>query len=183
MGNSNASCCKRQSSYARYESNSKENEPDLEHVIGSLLELDPSLQDREEGVAKINSWIEEIAPDIAMSPEQLEISRWKCIKYWEAQHLSDIYETDRSMGIKLTGSCVRFYFERKLDDGPIPRLVIEHCGRSVQLKNGRARTIPAWLSNLKAYILRPFRRNQSFDSDSNSNGGELLHDSLADRYN
>ena len=68
MGNSNASCCKRQSSYARYESNSKENEPDLEHVIGSLLELDPSLQDREEGVAKINSWIEEIAPDIAMSP-------------------------------------------------------------------------------------------------------------------
>jgi len=181
MGN-NVVCWKKQPSYARY-SNSKENEPDLENIIGSLLEMDPSLQDREEGVTKVNSWIEEISPDISMSPEHIEISRWKCIKYWEAQHASDIYGNDNSSGVKLTGSCVRFYFEHKLDDGDIPRLVIEHCGRTVQVRNNRANSIPYWLSNVKTSALRRFSSmRRSTRKDRFDSYGGSVTDSLANRY-
>eukprot|EP00794_Sanderia_malayensis_P012751 gene12751-14058_t len=129
MGN-NLCCVHGEPSYARYHSNFKDIEPDLDNVLGSILEIDPSLADREEGVNKINTWIEESGPDISMSPEHFEISRWKCIKYWEAQHVTDVYGADYSMqGTKLTGSCVRFYFEKR-PNGEVPRLVIEHCGRS-----------------------------------------------------
>ena len=90
MGGNLTKCCTTQTPYARY--NGKlENELDLENVLGSLLEMDPSLQDREEGVTKINNWIDEISTEIQMKGPQLEISRWKCIKYWEAQHVSDVY--------------------------------------------------------------------------------------------
>ena len=59
MGGNLTKCCTTQTPYARY--NGKlENELDLENVLGSLLEMDPSLQDREEGVTKINNWIDEI---------------------------------------------------------------------------------------------------------------------------
>lgn len=138
----NYCCFHREPSYARYHSNTKEVEPNLENVIGSILEMDPSLADREEGVTKINGWIEESAPDLSMSHEHLEISRWKCIKYWEAQHVMDVYGVDYTVqDTKLTGSCVRFYFEKR--HGEIPRLVIEHCGRTeVQLKD---RVMHTWL--------------------------------------
>lgn len=180
MGNSLCKCRETQPTYARYHSNSKDNEPDLENVIGSLLEMDPGLQDREEGVAKVNSWIEEISPEISMSPEHLEISRWKCIKYWEAQHASDIYGNDHGTGLKLTGSCVRFYFEKK-HDGTVPRLVIEHCGRSVRVQNNHAKCLPMWMKNVKLLSWRPFHKKIPRHDSCGSYGDNVL-DGMNDRY-
>ena len=180
MGNSVTKCWETQPTYARYHSNSKDNVPDLENVVGSLLEMDPSLQDREEGVTKINSWIEEISPEIRMPPEHLEISRWKCIKYWEAQHVSDMYGNDYATGIKLTGSCVRFYFERK-HDGSTPRLVIEHCGRSVHLQN-TTKCLPLWMQNVKLLSWHPFRRKTTARHDSCSSYGESVPEGMSNRY-
>lgn len=154
MGNG-LCCCGEEPSYARYHSNQKENDVDLENILGSILEMDPSLQDREEGVIKINSWIDEVSPDTQMSPEHMEISRWKCIKYWEAQHTNDIYGSDYLTGLRLTGSCVRFYFEKK-EDGTSPRLVIEHCGRSVNVLDKQSKCLPKWIRNLGVMSWRPF---------------------------
>eukprot|EP00795_Rhopilema_esculentum_P005108 gene5108-228_t len=183
----NCLCFEREASYARYHANTKDIEdiePDLDTVIGSILEIDPSLADREEGVAKINSWIEESAPDINMSPENLEISRWKCIKYWEAQHVTDVYGAEYSMqGSKLTGSCVRFYFEKR-QNGEIPRLVIEHCGRSneLQFKDRMRHTwslsCGAWYSRLPdgifKVIRKRFRRSESTDDNLSVTGENLV---------
>lgn len=184
----NCHCFKREPSYARYRANAKDIEdiePDLETVIGSILEIDPSLADREEGVAKINSWIEESAPEINMSPENLEISRWKCIKYWEAQHVTDVYGAEYTLnGTKLTGSCVRFYFEKR-QNGELPRLVIEHCGRSneIQFKDRMRNTWsftrsfqPRLPNGIFKLIRKRFRRAASTDdilcgtSESTSDG-------------
>jgi len=167
----NCQCCGEEPSYARYHSNQKENELDLENILGSLLEMDPSLQDREEGVVKINSWIEEVSPEIAMTPEHLEISRWKCIKYWEAQHSVDMYATDYAPGVKLTGSCVRFYFEKKHVDGSCssPRLVIEHCGRSVHVQDTTCKYIPNWARQIKTRTLKRLRKSPSRRNSANSN--------------
>nr|XP_012559951.1 uncharacterized protein LOC105846101 [Hydra vulgaris] len=162
MGNS---CFKNEPTYARYHSNTKNNEPNLDNVVGSLLEMDPSLQDRDEGVTKINSWIEEIGPEMCMSPEHLEISRWKCIKYWEAQHTCDIYGNEYSSGLKLTGSCVRFYFEKRLDGSP-PRLVIEHYGRSVNMPNNESKLLSTWAHNLRNSFRRKNKTLKIFSNDS-----------------
>ena len=176
----NCQCCGQQPSYARYHSNNKENEVDLENILGSILEMDPSLQDREEGVTKINCWIEEVSPEIAMSPEHLEISRWKCIKYWEAQHSSEMYGNDYATGLKLTGSCVRFYFEKK-NDGTSPRLVIEHCGRSVHVQDDTSKCIPQWVRNIKIKSWRPFTKISSRRNSANSNC-EIVPEAANDRY-
>lgn len=175
----NCVCCGEQPSYARY-SNNKENEVDLENILGSILEMDPSLQDREEGVTKINSWIDEVSPEIAMSPEHLEISRWKCIKYWEAQHSSEVYGNDYATGLKLTGSCVRFYFERK-PDGTSPRLVIEHCGRPVHVQDESNKCIRRWVKNIKLKSWRPFRKSAARRSSVSSHC-EIVADVASDRY-
>ena len=173
----NCQCIKREPSYARYRANAKDIEdiePDLETVIGSILEIDPSLADREEGVTKINSWIEESSPEISMSPENMEISRWKCIKYWEAQHVTDVYGAEYTLqGTKMTGSCVRFYFEKR-QVGETPRLVIEHCGRSddVQFKDRVRRTWSitcSWQPHLphgiQKFLRKRFRRAASTDDN------------------
>ncbi len=174
----NFCCFQREPSYARYHSNLKDVEPDLDNVLGSILEMDPSLADREEGVAKINSWIEESAPDIQMSPEHFEISRWKCIKYWEAQHVTDVYGADYSMqGSKLTGSCVRFYFEKR-PNGEAPRLVIEHCGRSeIQFKDRMRHSWvygcschPSLPNSLVKLIRNRFRRREDDDENVSTVG-------------
>ena len=191
MGNCN--CLQRGPSYARYHANTKDIEPDLENVIGSILEIDPSLADREEGVAKINSWIEESAPEITMSSENFEISRWKCIKYWEAQHVTDVYGAEYSMqGTKLTGSCVRFYFEKR-QNGEIPRLVIEHCGRSeIQFKDrvrhtwgldcaGSCSWQPQLPNGILKVIRNRFRRPPNTDDDNISNMSGSMSDGLNTR--
>ena len=189
----NCHCFKREPSYARYRANAKDIEdiePDLETVIGSILEIDPSLADREEGVAKINSWIEESAPEIGMSPENLEISRWKCIKYWEAQHVTDVYGAEYTLqGTKLTVSCVRFYFEKR-QSGETPRLVIEHCGRSdneIQFKDRMRHSWSftcSWQPHLPNGILKlirkRFRRAASTD-DNLSAASENIADGYATR--
>ena len=160
MGACNGRCFQDQPTYARYHSNTREVEPDLENVVGSILEMDPTLQDREEGVAKINSWISEVAPEVQISAEHLEINRWKCIKYWEAQHVSDIYGAEYNVqGLKLTGSCVRLYFERK-HDGSLPRLVIEHCGRSDHAQSVNNGCIPERLRTLSIRNWRPFMKSE-----------------------
>lgn len=160
MGGVSTKCWRSQPPYARYQSNSKlENELDLENVLGSLLEMDPAMQDRDEGVSKINTWIDDISAEIHMSGPQLEISRWKCIKYWEAQHVSDVYSS-KDQGLKLTGSSVRFYFENTHQEDTLPRLVIEHCGKSLQLKkvhSGKS-GIPMWIKNMKSLKWKPFQR-------------------------
>ena len=165
-------CCGGEPTYARYHSNSKYNVNGvtLDNILGSILEMDPSLLDREEGVTKINSWIEEVAPDTAMSPEQVEISRWKCIKYWEAQHSSEMYGNDyATSGVKLTGSCVRFYFEKPAEGATCPRLVIEHCGRSVQVQEEeRRRCLPAWIRRLPLISWRPFQKKTERRNSTNS---------------
>uniref|UniRef100_A0A7M5XII1 Uncharacterized protein n=1 Tax=Clytia hemisphaerica TaxID=252671 RepID=A0A7M5XII1_9CNID len=186
MGGTVTKCWMSQPPYARYHSNSKvENEVDLENVLGSLLEMDPSLQDREEGVGKINSWIEEISSEIQMSGPQLEISRWKCIKYWEAQHVSDIYGNGKE-AVKLTGSCVRFYFENSHKEDVLPRLVIEHCGKTLQIKSRRhsksksSKAVPIWMKNIRELKWNPFhgvvrRRNDHGASFiSNNDTTEML---------
>lgn len=185
----NCQCLKREPSYARYRANAKDIEdiePDLETVIGSILEIDPSLADREEGVAKINAWIEESAPEIYMSPENLEISRWKCIKYWEAQHVTDVYGAEYTLqGSKLTGSCVRFYFEKR-QNGELPRLVIEHCGRSneIQFKDRMRNTWsfacpnqPLLPNSLLKLIRKRFRRTTSTE-DNLSGTSENISDNV-----
>jgi len=173
----NCQCIQREPSYARYRANAKDIEdiePDLETVIGSILEIDPSLADREEGVTKINSWIEESAPEISMSPENLEISRWKCIKYWEAQHVTDVYGAEYTLnGTKLTGSCVRFYFEKR-QGGETPRLVIEHCGKSneIQFRDRMRQTWsftcswqPHLPNGIQKLLRKRFRRAASTDDN------------------
>ena len=174
MGGNLTKCCTTQTPYARY--NGKlENELDLENVLGSLLEMDPSLQDREEGVTKINNWIDEISTEIQMKGPQLEISRWKCIKYWEAQHVSDVYGKGKEAA-KLTGSCVRFFFENSHQPDIAPRLVIEHCGKSLQINEKRRSStkvgLPMWIKNIKLMKLNPFykrtQRNESFISTNDT---------------
>lgn len=164
MGGKLTKCCTTQTPYARYQSNNVkiENELNLENVLGSLLEMDPSLQDREEGITKINNWIDEISAEIKMNGPQLEISRWKCIKYWESQHVSDVYGKGRELAAsKLTGSCVRFFFENPNQPDITPRLVIEHCGKSLQVNSERRSskaTVPMWIKNLKNLSKSPFHR-------------------------
>ena len=192
MGNCQCACIGREPSYARYHSNSKDTEPDLENVIGSILEMDPSLLDREEGVTKLNSWIEEISPEISMSPEHLEISRWKCIKYWEAQHVSDVYGAEyTTAGAKLTGSCVRFYFERR-HDGEVPRLVIEHCGqRSVNFRDRvNKRWVLTWTWHwppkwpwMPVRLFRWRFGRQEVDEDNVSNVSGSMNGSISDELN
>ena len=195
MGQASCCCCKQPSS-TRYHSNSKDNGVDLDNILGSLLEMDSSLLDREDGVTKINSWIDEVSPDIVMSPEQVEISRWKCIKYWEAQHSSEVYSNDYSTGVKLTGSCVRFYFEKEHErttsrtsstssTSTSPRLIIEHCGRSesIEVEEEKHSCVPRWireswihLTSLRPCYQKADRRNSasscleivSSEVDSNS---------------
>lgn len=187
MGGSVTKCWLSQTPYARYQTNSKENDVDLDHVVGSLLEMDPSMQDRDEGVAKINVWLEEITPEISMSPPQLEISRWKCIKYWEAQHTSDIYGgNDHATGIKLTGSCVRFYFEN-LNPSSAPRLVIEHCGKSLQLEDSNnLKHVPMWIQNIKLSKWKLFRKTNSASvirqNDSLGRYNGALSEDINSRY-
>lgn len=181
MGSNVTKCWLSQPPYARYHSDAKENELDLENVVGSLLEMDPCMQDRDEGVSKINTWLEEIAPDISMSPPQLEISRWKCIKYWEAQHTSDIYGNDHATGLKLTGSCVRFYFE-SVNGSSAPRLVIEHCGKSLQLKEKSGKSIPMWVQTMNLLKWRPFSKKYTTRNDSFASCNGALTENISNRY-
>lgn len=109
--------------YARYQS---DNEVDLDNIVGDLLELDPIQTDRDAGIHKINAWMDSISPQLSLPPSHIGISSAKCIKYWEAVVAKPT--------AKLSGSFVRFSFERR-PNGELPRLLIEHKGRSVIVKS------------------------------------------------
>lgn len=115
--------------YARYLSTS-EDEIATENIIGVFLELDPVLTDRQTGEEKINQWMEENAPQLGLSESELGINRLKCVKYWEA-----VLGKDSS---KLSGSTVNFCFEKKATN-EAPRLLIEHHGKTVFIRNASKR--------------------------------------------
>ena len=109
--------------YARYQS---DNDVDLDNIVGDLLELDPIQTDKEVGTQKINVWMDSMAPQLQLPPSHIGISNAKCIKYWEAVQAKPT--------AKLSGSFVRFSFERR-PNGELPRLLIEHKGRSLVVKS------------------------------------------------
>ena len=115
--------------YARYLSTSEE-EVAAENIVGDFLELDPVLSDRQTGEEKINQWMEENAPQLGLHESEIDINRLKCVKYWEAVLGKDIS--------KLNGSTVNFCFEKKTTD-EAPRLLIEHHGKSVFIRNASKR--------------------------------------------
>lgn len=115
--------------YARYLSTSEEG-IDLHDIVGEFLELDPVLTDRESGEEKINQWIEDSSPQLGLPESDIGINRLKCVKYWDAVLGKDIS--------KLSGSTVNFCFERKTAED-LPRLVIEHRGKSVFVRNASKR--------------------------------------------
>lgn len=115
--------------YARYLGTSEE-EILLDNVVGEFLELDPVSTDRKTGEEKINQWIEENAPQLGLPESDIGINRLKCVKYWEAVLGKDIS--------KLSGSTVNFCFEKKSPE-ELPRLVIEHRGKSVFVRNDSKR--------------------------------------------
>lgn len=115
--------------YARYLSTSEE-EIAPENVIGGFLELDPVLNDHKAGEDKINEWMEENVPHLGLPESDIGINRLKCVKYWEAVLGKDIS--------KLSGSTVSFCFEKKSEED-MPRLVIEHHGKAVFIRNASKR--------------------------------------------
>ena len=136
----NCACCEYDSAvcgprYARYQSDDVD--VDLENIVGDLLELDPLQYDRESGTEKINSWIDGTIPHVGMPPSFIAISRAKCIKYWQ------VLQTKPAA--KLSGSFVRFSFEKR-PNGELPRLLIEHKGKSVIVRSPQDR------DNLKSNV-------------------------------
>ena len=104
--------------YARYRANT-DTDVDLENIVGEILDLDPVLCDPESGMLRINKWIDEISPLLESLPVHIEVSRSKCLKYWQAQKNKD--------ASKLSGSSIRFCFEKQPED-EVPRLLIDHRG-------------------------------------------------------
>ena len=102
----------------------------MENVVGDLLELDPLQYDKESGTEKINAWIDGTVPQIGLPPSFVAISRAKCIKYWQ------VLQTKPTA--KLSGSFVRFCFEKR-PNGELPRLLIEHKGKSVIVRSPQDR--------------------------------------------
>ena len=126
----NCSCCQWESStaaprYARYTADS---DVDYDKIIGDLLELDPIQYDKETGIAKISTWIESIIPLSGLSQSFIAVSQAKCIKYWQA--------IQSKPAAKISGSYVRFLFEKR-PNGDLPRLLIEHKGKSVIVRSPR----------------------------------------------
>lgn len=129
----NCPCCQYDSAvcgprYARYQSD--DIDVDLENIVGDLLELDPLQYDRASGTEKINAWIDGAIPHVGMPPSFIAISRAKCIKYWQ------VLQTKPAA--KLSGSFVRFCFEKR-QNGELPRLLIEHKGKSVIVRSPQDR--------------------------------------------
>ena len=129
----NCACCQYDSAicgprYARYQSD--DIDVDMENVVGDLLELDPLQYDKESGTEKINAWIDGTVPQIGLPPSFVSISRAKCIKYWQ------VLQTKPTA--KLSGSFVRFCFEKR-PNGELPRLLIEHKGKSVIVRSPQDR--------------------------------------------
>ena len=123
------SCCGYDSTvcgprYARYQGD--DNDVDLDNIVGEFLELDPLQNDKENGTEKINSWIDAAILQVGMPPSFVAISRAKCIKYWQ------VLQTKPAA--KLSGSFVRFCFEKR-PNGELPRLLIEHKGKSVIVRS------------------------------------------------
>ena len=123
-------CCKYDSSvcgprYARYQSND-DIDVDMDNILGDLLELDPLQYDKEGGIEKINSWIDGAILHVGMPPSFVAISRAKCIKYWQV--------VQTKPAAKLSGSFVRFCFEKR-PNGELPRLLIEHKGKSLIVRS------------------------------------------------
>lgn len=126
----NCSCCHCEHSstpprYARYTADS---DVDYDKIVGDLLELDPIQFDKETGTAKISTWIESIIPIAGLPQSFIAISQAKCIKYWQA--------IQSKPAAKLSGSYVRFLFEKR-PNGELPRLLIEHKGKSVIVRSPR----------------------------------------------
>lgn len=131
----NCACCDFDSTvcgprYARYRGD--DNDVDLENIIGDLLELDPLQYDKESGMDKISHWIDAATVQVGMPPSFVAISRAKCIKYWQ------VLQTKPAS--KLSGSFVRFCFEKR-PNGELPRLLIEHKGKSVIVRSPQERNV------------------------------------------
>lgn len=109
--------------YARYRC---DDDVDLENIVGDILELDPILYDKDNGAMRIGAWIDGIIPLMGLSQSFIAISRAKCIKYWQA--------VQNKPTSKLSGSFVRFSFEKR-PNGEMPRLVIEHKGKSLIVRS------------------------------------------------
>ena len=116
--------------YSRYQSDDVD--VDMENIVGDLLELDPLQYDKEIGIEKINSWIDAVVLHVGMPPSFVAISRAKCIKYWQ------VLQTKPAA--KLSGSFVRFCFEKR-PNGELPRLLIEHKGKSVIVRSRQDRNV------------------------------------------
>lgn len=114
--------------YSRYQSD--DIDVDLENIVGDLLELDPLQYDKENGIEKINSWIDGSVLPVGMPPSFVAISRAKCIKYWQVVLTKP--------AAKLSGSFVRFCFEKR-SNGELPRLLIEHKGKSLIVRSSAGR--------------------------------------------
>jgi len=104
----------------------------MENIVGDLLELDPLQYDKESGTEKINSWIDGSIHPVGMPPSFVAISRAKCIKYWQ------VLQTKPAA--KLSGSFVRFCFEKR-PNGELPRLLIEHKGKSIIVRSPQGRNL------------------------------------------
>ena len=115
--------------YSRYQS---DDDIDTENLVGDVLELDPILYDKDNGAMRIGAWIDGIIPLVGMSQSFVAISRAKCIKYWQT--------VQGKPTAKLSGSYVRFSFEKR-PNGELPRLLIEHKGKSLIVRTPNERDL------------------------------------------
>ncbi|EDO39723.1 predicted protein [Nematostella vectensis] len=120
------SCCCKGTAPPRYAKYTADSDVDFDKIVGDLLELDPIQFDRETGMSKIRIWIESIIPIAGLPQSFIAVSQAKCIKYWQA--------IQSKPAAKLSGSYVRFLFEKR-DNGELPRLLIEHKGKSVIVRS------------------------------------------------